>query len=442
MSRADRSVLGWGAFVVAIASLVLAVFGLRDDSSATASSPEGDAGATVLDIELSEWQIGPVVSDIPSGPVTINVTNKGTMVHNFSIPALGVKTRDLQPGESETLDLGNVADTQLDMLCEIAGHAASGMTAAMMVGTATEMSGTGAMDWQEMDRVMEDVALEYPAKTEGNGGDILEPTEVLEDGTKVYDITAKQVQWEVSPGKFVEAMTYNGVVPAPEVKLEVGDHIKINFKNEMDESTDIHFHGVRVPNAMDGVDPYTQPVVPPGGEFVYEFTALEPAVGIYHSHHNAQEQIPNGLFGAFTIGEMPIPDYLKDKGYEKVDRKINMVLNDAGTIGLSLNGKSFPATEPYTVRLGEVIEVTYYNEGLTAHPMHLHQPMGWITAKDGHPLETPMPGDTINIAPGERYTVLYKATDLGVWAWHCHILTHAESSQGMFGMVTALIVTQ
>ncbi len=102
MSRADRSVLGWGAFVVAIASLVLAVFGLRDDSSATASSPEGDAGATVLDIELSEWQIGPVVSDIPSGPVTINVTNKGTMVHNFSIPALGVKTRDLQPGESRT----------------------------------------------------------------------------------------------------------------------------------------------------------------------------------------------------------------------------------------------------------------------------------------------------------------------------------------------------
>lgn len=443
MSRADRSVLGWGAFVVAIASLVLAVFGLRDDSSATASSPEGDAGATVLDIELSEWQIGPVVSDIPAGPITINVTNKGTMVHNLSIPALGVKTKDLQPGESETLDLGTVVDGQYDMLCEIAGHAASGMTAVLMVGDGGDMAGgAGTMDWQEMDRVMEDVALEYPAKTEGHGGDLLEPTEILADGTKVFDVVAKKVQWEVTPGKFVEATTYNGVVPAPEIHLEVGDHVKINFKNDMNESTDIHFHGIRVPNAMDGVDPYTQPVVPPGESFVYEFTTLEPAVGIYHSHHNAQEQIPNGMFGAFTVGEMKIPEYLKDKGYEKVDRKINMVLNDAGTIGLSLNGKGFPATEPYTVRIGEVIEVNYFNEGLTAHPMHLHQPMGWIIAKDGVELPSPMPGDTINIAPGERYTVLYKATDLGVWAWHCHILTHAESTQGMLGMVTALIVTQ
>lgn len=442
MSRSDRSVLGWGAFAVAIASLVLAIFGLREDSSASTDSG-GEAGATVLDIELKEWSIGPIMNEIPAGEITINVTNKGTMVHNLSIPSLGVKTKDLQPGESEKLELGNVADGSYDMLCEIAGHASSGMTAVMMVGDGGDMAaGAGAMDWQEMDRVMEDVALQYPAKTEGHGGDLLEPTEVLDDGTLVYDVTAEKVQWEVSPGKFVEATTYNGVVPAPEIHIEVGDRIRINFTNKLDESTDIHFHGIRVPNAMDGVDPYTQPAVPPGGTYVYEFEALEPAVGIYHSHHNAQEQIPNGLFGAFTIGEMPIPEYLIDKGYDNVTKKVNMVLNDAGTIGLSLNGKSFPATEPYTLRLGETMMVNYFNEGLTAHPMHLHQPMGWIIAKDGVPLEVPMPGDTINIAPGERYTVLYKATELGTWAWHCHILTHAESSTGMFGMVTALIVTQ
>jgi len=74
--------------------------------------------------------------------------------------------------------------------------------------------------------------------------------------------------------------------------------------------------------------------------------------------------------------------------------------------------------------------------------MHMHQPMGWIIAKDGVPLETPIPSDTVNVAPGERYTVLYKATDVGVWAWHCHILNHAESNDGMFGMVTAVIVTE
>ena len=139
---------------------------------------------------------------------------------------------------------------------------------------------------------------------------------------------------------------------------------------------------------------------------------------------------------------MPIPQVLKDKGYTKVDKKVNMVLNDAGTIGLTLNGKSFPATEPYTLRVGQVLEVNYLNEGLMVHPMHLHQPVGWIIAKDGVPLDSPTPGDTILVAPGERYTVLYKAVEPGVWAWHCHILTHAETSTGMFGMVTALIVEE
>jgi len=75
-----------------------------------------------------------------------------------------------------------------------------------------------------------------------------------------------------------------------------------------------------------------------------------------------------------------------------------------------------------------------------SHPMHLHQPSGWVIAKDGVPLLVPEPGDTINVAPGERYTVLYKAEEPGTWAWHCHILNHAEGSDGMFGMVTALIV--
>jgi FtsP/CotA-like multicopper oxidase with cupredoxin domain len=125
-----------------------------------------------------------------------------------------------------------------------------------------------------------------------------------------------------------------------------------------------------------------------------------------------------------------------------VKQTINMVLNDAGTLGLSLNGKSFPATEPYSLRVGESILVHYFNEGLTAHPMHLHQPTGWVIAKDGVPLAEPFPSDTINVAPGERWTVVYTATDPGVWAWHCHILNHAETPTGMRYMVTALIVEE
>ena len=437
MAREDRSVLGWFAFVVAVTALALAMFGLRAGGSDTVA-----AAPASVDAVLSEFRFSPLMITLPLEGGTINVSNTGSAVHTLTVPELGIKSGDINPGGTAQIEVGRVAAGMYQVICEIAGHAANGMTASLMIG---EGSGDGAaatpttMTWQEMDAMMADVASQFPAKTEGHGGDLLEPT-ILADGTKQFDLEAKIVKWEVAPGKLVDAWTYNGVVPAPEIHVNDGDHVKIVLKNSLPESTSMHLHGIRVPNEMDGVDPYTQPPIPPGESFTYEFDAKGPAVGIYHSHHDAQLQVPNGLFGAFTIDEMPIPQVLLDQGYSKVDKSMNMVLNDAGTIGLSLNGKSFPATEPTTLRVGEVLEVNYLNEGLMAHPMHLHQPVGWIIAKDGVPLVQPMPGDTINVAPGERYTVLYKAEATGVWAWHCHILNHAEGPTGMFGMVTALIV--
>jgi FtsP/CotA-like multicopper oxidase with cupredoxin domain len=373
------------------------------------------------------------------------VVNNGSAAHNVTIQPSGRAINDVQPGETKELDLTGLADGNYAMLCEIAGHAASGMTGQVMIGGTAPTDGAPSaatettMSWQDMDAAMAAVAAQFPAPTAGHGGDELAPT-VLADGTKQFDLKAEIVKWEVAPGKLVDAWTYNGVVPAPAIHVQTGDKVKIVLDNQLPESTVIHFHGIQVPNAMDGVDPYTQDAVQPGQTFTYEFTAKGPAVGIYHSHHDAQTQVPNGLFGAFLIDEMAVPQVLADQGYGTVDQHVNMVLNDAGTIGLSLNGKSFPATEPYKMKVGEVMEVNYFNEGLMSHPMHLHQPTGWVIAKDGVPLIDPMPGDTINIAPGERYTVLYKATEPGVWAWHCHILNHAEGPDGMFGMVTALIV--
>jgi FtsP/CotA-like multicopper oxidase with cupredoxin domain len=80
------------------------------------------------------------------------------------------------------------------------------------------------------------------------------------------------------------------------------------------------------------------------------------------------------------------------------------------------------------------------NEGLMIHPMHLHGLEQVVFAKDGWNYKDPWTCDTLNVAPGERYDVLVTAHSPGVWAFHCHILTHAESAHGMFGMVTALIV--
>lgn len=450
MNQDDRSVLMWGSFGVAIAALLVAIAsmtGLGDQSSST--STDSGAGPTVVDIQLSEFAITPAAIVVPPGAVILRITNNGSMVHNLSVPSLAKKTLDINPGATESLILGTLPEGVMDVVCEIAGHAGSGMVGTLTVTSGSAPTDNGATDtglhgfanWQEMDQAMEVRAKAFPAETMGEkGGQPFVPT-IEADGTKVFNITVKEVDWEVEPGKIVKAMTYNGTVPGPEIHVNVGDKVRIVVTNELSESTSVHFHGIRVPNKYDGVDPYTQKPIMPGETFTYEWTTVEPAVGIYHSHHDAQVQIPDGLFGTFLVGEMPIPDVLVAKGYTQIDKEVSMTLNDSGVIGLSLNGKSFPATDPYTLRLGQVMMVHYQNEGLMGHPMHMHQPVGWIIAKDGVPLLVPQPADTIWVAPGERYTVLYKAADLGVWAWHCHILSHAEGPQGMFGMVTALIVT-
>jgi plastocyanin len=458
VNRDERTVFSLGAFAVAVFAVVIAfwaIFIVRNDTGGGGDSAPQPAD---IDIDLAEFKIAPSTLEVPVEGAKLRITNSGSTVHNLAIPQLNLVSGDLQPGQAATLEVeGTTAAGMYEMLCTIAGHADSGMKGMVHTGgsgnvtdgaVASDGATTGAsdgsqplMDPETMDRIMEEVANAFPAETEGHGGEILEPT-ILPDGTKQFDITAEIVDWEVSPDKFVKAWTYNGVVPSPEIRVDVGDKVKIVLTNNLPESTTMHFHGIRVPNEMDGVPPYTQDPIKPGATFTYEFEALEPAVGIYHSHHDAQIQVPNGMFGAFYIGEMPIPQKLVDEGITKIDKEVTMVLNDAGTIGLSLNGKSFPATEPYSLKVGETMLVHYMNEGLMGHPMHLHQPKGWIIAKDGIPLDEPLPGDTFWVSPGERYSVLYTAVDPGVWAWHCHILSHAEGPEGMFGMVTALIVEE
>jgi manganese oxidase len=154
----------------------------------------------------------------------------------------------------------------------------------------------------------------------------------------------------------------------------------------------------------------------------------------------------NGMFASFQIGESALPRGRTISGVTIPDDLVPafekpMVVNDAGVIGLSLNGKSFPATEPITMTEGDWGVINYYNEGLTAHPMHLHQFPQLVYAKDGIPLESPYWADTVLVAPGERYSVLFHANDVGTWVFHCHILTHVERTEGMFGMVTAIVVT-
>jgi FtsP/CotA-like multicopper oxidase with cupredoxin domain len=262
-----------------------------------------------------------------------------------------------------------------------------------------------------------------------------QPMSYTMDGdVKVFQLTCTQGKWEIGPGNAVDAMLYNGMVPGPEIRVTEGDKVRVVCNNQMNESTTIHFHGLTIPNNMDGVAYITQPEpVKPGASFNYEFTVVNPGSHMYHSHHNAAVQVPMGLIGPFIIEP-------KDKsGEPKVDADYILVLNDSG-IGLTLNGKSFPATQPIVAKLGQTVRIRYMNEGLMIHPMHLHGLPQVVIAKDGWPVPAPYKVDTLLVAPGERYDVTVLCDQPGVWAFHCHILTHAESSQGMFGMVTAVVV--
>ena len=453
MSKDDRSIISWFAFAAAIAALVVAIVGVSNNDGGSASGGGGGGTSTpTVEVTMTDFAFTPATITIPTGGAKIRLINKGAALHNFQVPDLGLKSIDVASGVTTDFEIGAQTAGTYKVICPQPGHEGAGMVGSLVVstsaipdpGTDHPIGDPKLMSASQMDALMLKVAQQYPAATAGHGGDVRPPDKVStnDDGSRnvEYTITAKVVDWEVEPGKVVQAWTYDGVVPAPEIHLLSGDHVKIILKNDLPQSTSLHFHGIQVPNVMDGVDPYTEAPTVPGGEHIYEWIAKGPAVGIYHSHHNAEQQIPDGMFGAITIDEMPIPQKLIDKGYTKVDKKVNMVLNDAGVIGLSLNGKSFPATEPYTLRVGEVMQATYMNEGLLGHPMHLHQPMGWIIAKDGIPMDEPTPADTIWVSPGERYTVLYMGMEPGVWAWHCHILTHAETPTGMKYMVTALIV--
>jgi FtsP/CotA-like multicopper oxidase with cupredoxin domain len=303
-------------------------------------------------------------------------------------------------------------------------------------GAAANLAQSDEVTADEMDAMHEAGVKAFPAATEGLGGQPLPFT--MDGDVKVFDVVCQVVQWEVTPGKRVEAWTYNGVTPGPEIRVTEGDKIRVNVTNELPQSTSIHFHGLIVPNNMDGVPFITQPPIKPGKSFTYEFQVREGNSGshMYHSHHNAAFQVTKGLLGAFIVEP-------KDPATRPAfDREYTMVLNDGPIGGFSLNGKGFPATQPLIAKKGERILVRYMNEGLMIHPMHLHGMPMTVIAQDGWLLPQPYLCDTLNIAPGQRFESIIEATEPGVWAFHCHILNHAESEHGMFGMVTALIVEE
>lgn len=446
MDSHDRSILTTFTALVAVVGFVLAAVAVTADGGPDVATVEPVA------VTLSEFAVEPGGVTVAVGGA-LSVTNAGVQPHNLTVRDTDLRTPDLGNGGTAPLDLSPLSPGDYEVYCSIPGHAEAGMVGDLTVTAPGTGEAAAAAphdghatdaDPAAMDQAMLDSIAAFPAQTQGAGNEILEP-QVLPDGTKEFELAAAVTPWEVAPGQVVDAWTYNGMVPGPMITVDVGDRVRVVFHNDLPVMSDIHFHGIELPNDQDGVAPITQEPVRPGDSFVYEFTVAEPAVSMYHAHAHAETGVPNGLFAVILAGDMPLPsgrtvgDVTLPATIEPA-QEIPMVLNDAGVIGLSLNGKSFPATAPIVAARRDWMLVHYYNEGLQVHPMHLHGFDQLVFAKDGEPLNEPYWADTVLVAPGERYSVLVQTTQPGTWVWHCHILNHVEGEDGMFGMVTAVVV--
>ena len=404
-------------------------------SPAASSATDGPIGT----IEIHAFDLGFEPAEITvaaPGEHTVRFVNDGGVLHDVTF-ADGTKIE--AEGQAEAIGTVKIPADGLAFTCSVPGHADGGMEGTVTVGgghgsndpTASPAESMMAQEMLEHDAAR---TRAFPAETDGRGNVILEPT-ILDDGTKQWELTASAFEWETEPGVFVEAWGYNGMVPGPQLRAEVGDRVRIVLHNQLPAPTTIHSHGLIVPNAMDGVPVISQDAVMPGETFVYEYVIRNAGSHMYHSHFMAQRQVPMGLLGALVVTD---PDEPRDA---EQDVDVAMVLND-GPLGFTINGKGFPATEPIVATQGQLVRVRYMNEGLQIHPMHLHGIPQLVIAKDGWYLPQPHYEDTVLVAPGERVDVLVEASELGIWAFHCHVLTHAEGDEGMFGMVTALIVEE
>lgn len=271
-------------------------------------------------------------------------------------------------------------------------------------------------------------------------------------GVKEFDLTASVVRWNILPKVTVLAYAFNEQVPGPRLQLTQGDRVRINVRNDLPEPTTVHWHGLDVPNQMDGPAEVTQEPIRVGGTFTYEFTVNQAGTFFYHSHAAADRQQALGLYGALVVAPtQPEPPVAADvvvqlgewtvrDGYTFPAMPMEGLLPNFFTI----NGKSWPATDTVRVRVGDQVRLRFIGSGAFAHPMHIHGGPFRIVATDGNPVPAgaQLTKDTVNVSPGERYDVLWTARQPGRWLVHCHInhhLTNDGAERDGAGGLTMLI---
>jgi FtsP/CotA-like multicopper oxidase with cupredoxin domain len=249
---------------------------------------------------------------------------------------------------------------------------------------------------------------------------------------------------------------YNGHVPGPTIECIQGDTIRVILKNELPEPTSIHWHGLEIPNDMDGAGGTTEPVTPPGGTRIYQFTLQQTGTFMYHTGFNMMKQDGLGLGGFLVIHPKKYP--------HKIQKDVAIMLqafalapgNEYPNLAtmdfnwFTFNGKVAPDIEIITVKKDQRVRMRFGNLTMSSHPIHLHGHNWAVVGTEGGPItETAQwPGNTINVPPGTTRDVEFIAFNPGVWRIHCHKLhhtmnAHAEVPMGVMahgGMFTLLHV--
>jgi FtsP/CotA-like multicopper oxidase with cupredoxin domain len=270
----------------------------------------------------------------------------------------------------------------------------------------------------------------------------------LVDGVKVFHLVAGEFDHEIAPGLVIRAWGYNGRTPGPTIEACLGDRVRIYVTNTLPEPTTVHWHGVIVPSGMDGVAGLSQPAIPPGETFKYEFTLVNTGTHMYHSHFDEMVQIAMGMTGIFVIH--PREPRERDA---RVDRDFAIMLGewriDPGTKRptplemiefniFTMNSRAFPGTEPLVAKLGDRVRIRLCNLGpMDHHPIHLHGYDFHITETDGGriPESAQWPGNTILVPVGQTRAVEFIANNPGDFAMHCHMTHHTMNQMGHAGPI-------
>jgi len=264
----------------------------------------------------------------------------------------------------------------------------------------------------------------------------------MNQGVKEFHLVAEPVVREMAPGFKAHLWGYNGQSPGPTIEVVEGDRVRIFVTNKLPEVHSIHWHGQRLPNGMDGVTGLTQPGIPPGKTFVYEFMARRPGTFMYHPHADEMVQMAMGMMGFWVTHPRKKHPLIED-----VDRDFVFLLSaydiDPGSYTpkvmtmldfnlWSWNSRIFPGIDPLVVRQHDKVRIRVGNLTMTNHPIHLHGHEFLVTGTDGGPIPAGMRHYevTTDVAVGQMRQLEFVADEEGDWAFHCHKSHHTMNAMG------------